>query len=98
MTTRKTTGTTRKRTTRKPRAPKFTPLPPDAARRMMSPEAQVRFHAIFMGLTPEQRQGAGMVLNAVCGDQALLGEGYRKFFGFWRIYGPNASQDLNITF
>ncbi len=89
----------RKRAPRKPKEPAFSPIAPEQVTKtkILSDENQVYFHTLFMGLTPEQKQGATMVLNAVAGAP-ILNEGYRKFFSFWRAYGPNAAQDLNINF
>lgn len=64
---------------------------PEGAKAILSPENQIRFHTMLSGMTDDERRGAVLVLNAIAANP-LLEDGYRRFFRFWRQYGPN----LNI--
>jgi len=50
---------------------------------------------MFVGLSPEQRTAVVAVLNAIS-TAPMLDDGYRKFFRFWRVFGPQINAD-NIT-
>lgn len=87
---------TTKRTTKKVVQPTFEPLKaPDGSKEILSAENQIRFYNMFVGLSPEQRTAVVAVLNAIS-TAPMLDDGYRKFFRFWRVFGPQINAD-NIT-
>ncbi len=65
---------------------------------MPAAEAQVAFDQMYQSLTPEQKAGAKIVLDAITGAvPVLLAQGYRKMMRFWRAYRalhPDAGVNL----
>lgn len=86
--------------TRKPKAPAqpagFQPITvPEGAKEVLTPQNQIAFYNMFMAFNPEQRAAVVLVLNAIA-SKPLLDDGYRKFFRFWRAFGPSINVG-NVT-
>jgi len=64
---------------------------------MPTPEAQIAFDQMYQGLSPDQRAGAKLVLDAITGtNPVLLSQGYRKIMRFWRAY-RNVHPDAGVN-
>jgi hypothetical protein len=78
-----------------PSTPIFQPITvPEGAKAVLTPANLVLFNTMFIAFSPEQKAAVTLVLNEISRTGGpLLTDGYRKFFRFWRVYGPQQNVD-----